>query len=102
MAKEFKGKLECLGKNTEKYITFSVAIKKKLDNGKTIMYKLKIIDSFIFMIIHYQNLLMTYLKFIKKNAKDAWKEKESNQSAILLVLTIIDYVTDGNNVKENG
>ena len=29
-----KGKLECLGKNTEKYITSSVTISKELDNGK--------------------------------------------------------------------
>ena len=36
LAKEFDGQLECLGENTEKYITFSVPIKKELDNGKTI------------------------------------------------------------------
>ena len=30
LAKEFKGQLECLGENTEKHITFSVPIKKKL------------------------------------------------------------------------
>ena len=41
LAKEFYGQLECLGENTEKYITFSVPISKKLDNGKTITYKLK-------------------------------------------------------------
>ena len=28
LAEEFKGKFECLGENTEKYITFSVPIKK--------------------------------------------------------------------------
>ena len=49
LANEFKGKLEGLGQNTEKYITFSVPIKKKIDNGKTISYKLKFIDSFRFM-----------------------------------------------------
>ena len=27
---EFKGQFECLGENTEKYITFSIPIKKKL------------------------------------------------------------------------
>ena len=36
MAEEFKGQSECLGENTEKYITFSVPIKKEHDNGKTI------------------------------------------------------------------
>ena len=33
----------------EKYITFSVPIKKECDNNKTITYKLKFIDSFRFM-----------------------------------------------------
>ena len=49
LAKEFDGQLECLGENTEKYITFSVPISKELDNGKTITYRLKFIDSFRFM-----------------------------------------------------
>ena len=33
----------------EKYITFFVPIKKKCDDGKTIAYKLRFIDSFRFM-----------------------------------------------------
>ena len=33
----------------EKYITFSVPIKKKCDDSKTITHKLRFIDSFIFM-----------------------------------------------------
>ena len=33
----------------EKHITFSVAIKKKCDDGKTIAYKLRFIDGFRFM-----------------------------------------------------
>ena len=36
LAKEFKGRLERLGENREKYITFSVPTNKELDNGKTI------------------------------------------------------------------
>ena len=38
-----------MGENSEKYITFSVPIKKELHNGKTITYKIKFIDSFRFM-----------------------------------------------------
>ena len=49
LAKEFYGQLECLGENSEKYITFPVPISKELDNGKTITYRLKFIDSFRFM-----------------------------------------------------
>ena len=29
LAEEIEGEFECLGENTEKYITFSVAIKKE-------------------------------------------------------------------------
>ena len=48
LALEFKGEFRCLGKNTEKYITFSVPINKKDDNDKTVTYRLKFIDSFRF------------------------------------------------------
>ena len=33
LAEKFEGQFECLGENTEKYITFSVRIKKELDNS---------------------------------------------------------------------
>ena len=49
LAKVFKGKLECLGENAEKFISCSVLISKELDNGRTITCKLKFIDSFRFM-----------------------------------------------------
>ena len=46
LAEEFEGQFECLGENIEKYITFFIPIEKELDNGKTITYKIKFIDSF--------------------------------------------------------
>ena len=50
LVKEFEGNFECLGENTEKYITFSVPIKKKIENKDLeITYKIKFIDSFRFM-----------------------------------------------------
>ena len=49
LPKEFEGLFEFLGENTEKYITFSVPIKKEHDNGKSSTYKLKFIDSYRFM-----------------------------------------------------
>ena len=50
LAKEFEGNFECLGENTEKYITFSVPIKKKIGNKDLeITYKIKFIDSYRFM-----------------------------------------------------
>ena len=50
LAKEFEGNFECLGENTEKYIRFSVPIKKKIDNKDLeITYKITFIDSYRFM-----------------------------------------------------
>ena len=50
LVKEFEGNFECLGENTEKYITFSAPIKKKIENkDMEITYKIKFIDSFNFM-----------------------------------------------------
>ena len=49
LEKYFEGQFECSGDITEKVITFSVSIKKELDNGKKITYKIKFIDSFRFM-----------------------------------------------------
>ena len=48
--KELDGNFECLGENSEKYITFSVPIKKKTENKDIeITYKIKFIDSYRFM-----------------------------------------------------
>ena len=50
LVKEFDGNFECLGENTEKYITFSVPIKKNIESKDIeITYKIKFIDSFRFM-----------------------------------------------------
>ena len=57
LAEEFEGEFECLGENTDKYITFSVPIKKEITkkdkNGNykitKISYKIKFIDSYRFM-----------------------------------------------------
>ena len=50
LVKEFNGNFDCLGENTEKYITFSVPLKKKIENKDIeITYKIKFIDSCRFM-----------------------------------------------------
>ena len=57
LANEFDGEFECLGENTEKYITFSVKVNKKIakkdkDGGERIVnipYRLQFIDSYRFM-----------------------------------------------------
>ena len=51
LVKEFDGNFDCLGENTEKYITFSVPLKKKMENKASteINYKIKFIHSCRFM-----------------------------------------------------
>ena len=57
LAEEFEGEFECLGENTEKYITFSVPITKEItkkdknSNNKIIKIsgKIKFIDSYRFV-----------------------------------------------------
>ena len=56
LAKEFEGKFERLGENTEKYFTFTVPIEEELDNNKAITHKLKFIDSFRFISISLSKL----------------------------------------------
>ena len=53
LAKEFYGQFRCLGENTEKYITFSVTINKKVteihkdgnDKAKIMHYKSSLVDN---------------------------------------------------------
>ena len=50
LVKEFDVNFDCLGENTEKYITFSVPSKKKIEiKDIEITYKIKFIDSYRFM-----------------------------------------------------
>ena len=60
---------ECLGENT-----VSVLLKKEND-GK-ITYKLKFIASYSFIQSSLSNLVITYLKFMIKDVKNASKEKK--------------------------
>ena len=78
LAKEFKGEMKCLGKNTEKYITFSVPITKEITNTNKdgndkitkISYKIMFIVAIDLCINHYQVLLIIYLKdFIVKSVQ---------------------------------
>ena len=65
LAEEFEGIFECLRENTEKYITFSVPIKKEIikidrdgnDKIVNISYKIKFINSFRFMSSSLSSLL---------------------------------------------
>ena len=70
LAKEFEGQFKCLGEKAEKYITFSIPIKKKLDVSKTITYKLKFIDSFRFMLTPLSSLIENLHEIYNKKCID--------------------------------
>ena len=57
LSKEFEGQFDRLGENMEKYITFSIPIKKVIENGKTVTRKIKFTDSFKFMSSSLSNLV---------------------------------------------
>ena len=64
IAVEFEEEFECLGENTEKYITFSVPVKKEMikrdkdgDESVEVLCKIKFIDSFRFMSTSLSNLV---------------------------------------------
>ena len=82
LAKEFKGNFDCLGENTEKYITFSVPTKKELKNGKVIIYKLKFIDSYRFM--------STSLSSLIDNLTEINKTKEPEDEFIKNMRSMVD------------
>ena len=104
LVKEFKGNFECLGEITEICITFSVPIKKKIENKDLeITYKIKFIDSYRFMssslsklvdnlseVIHNNkcvdcNSCLDYVR-VTKNEKcfncDSYYEKKFNKELI--------------------
>ena len=56
---------------------FSVTIKKELDNGKIITYKLRFIDSFRFMSISLSKLVDNLSEIYKKDCKGC-KERRKN------------------------
>ena len=73
LAEEFKGDFECLGEDTEKYITFSVPLKKE-DDGK-ITYKLKFIDSYRFMQSSLSNLVDNLFGVYDKECEKCMEKK---------------------------
>ena len=63
LAEEFKGELNCIGENMEKYITFFVPIKKKMTT-KQLHINLSLLIILDLSRLHYQNLLITRLEIL--------------------------------------
>ena len=93
LAEEFRGEeSECLGENTETHISFSVPIKKELDNdnGETITCKIKFINSCRFMPSKLSNLVDNFSEINNKDHKTCMERKILNQNVNMLGLKIID------------
>ena len=94
LAREFKDNFECLEENTEKYITFSVPSKKEHDNGKTITYKLKFIDSYRFistsLSIFVDNLSWINIKKLENKFVDTMESMNDS------LLNIVDNLSEIN------
>ena len=68
LVKEFEDNFDCLDENTEKYITFSMSIKKKIENKDLeITYKIKFIDSYRFMASSFSKLVDNLSEGIHNN-----------------------------------
>ena len=65
-----------MGENIEKYITFSVPIKKELDDDKTVTYKLKFIDSFRFISTSLSSLVDNLSEIYKKECKGCEEKRK--------------------------
>ena len=101
LVKEFEGNFECLGDSTEKYITFSVPIKKKIENKDLeITYKIKFIDSYRFMASSLSKLVYPheYMNNWERFNETSLPSKESFYSNLNMEdIDDIDY-RHGNNV----
>ena len=75
LAIEFKGELNCIGDNMENYITFSVTIKKELNSGETVTYKIRFIDSLRFMSTTLSELVDNTSEFLKSEECKSCIEK---------------------------
>ena len=88
MEKEFKGKIDCLGENN---ITFSVPIKKELDNSKTVTYKLKFINSYRSMSDSLSNLVDILSEINKKEGKTCMERNNTKSKFIEFKINRLHY-----------
>ena len=94
LVKEFDGNFECLGENTEKYITFSVPIKKKIENKDIeITYKIKFIVSYRFMATSLSKLakLAFYISLTMENISETDYRRANNVFKTFKLNNLGDY-----------
>ena len=86
LAAEFKGEINCIGDNMEKYVTFSVPIKKGVINNdgnkKLITCKLRFIDSYRFMLASLSELADNMSGIFNTIDCKSWIEKNKINSEL--------------------
>ena len=75
LAEEFKGQFNFLEENTKIYITFSEPVYKENDNGKTIKYKPRFINSYRFMSTSLSDLVNNLSEINNKDCKTCMEKK---------------------------
>ena len=97
LVEEFEGQFECLGENTEKYITFSIPIEKQ-ENVKIIIYKIRFIDSVRFMASSLSsvtdNLAEGLHKGNYKDSKSSRKYIAANNGMLTIKCLIADMISN--------
>ena len=71
-------------------LLFQYQLKKKLDNNKTITYKLEFVESFRFMSNKLSDLVDKLSEIYKKECKGCEERKKLNQYVILLDSKVIN------------
>ena len=88
LVKDFKGYFNCVGENTEKYISFSVSIFKESDKGnkkkKPDAFTLKFIDSNTFMKVSLENHVKNLAEPGKNTPIDVLRKTFYNTSKICI------------------
>ena len=73
----------------EKYIAFSVSIKNKYDDGKTITYKLRFIECFRFMVTSLTELVDNMSKIFNSIKWKSWTENNRCEECKKLIEGLI-------------
>ena len=108
LAEESEKQFTCLGENTEKYITFTIPIKKEVKridkNGeqiaKNISYILQFIDSARFMASSLLNLVNNLADAIHK-IKCKYRHDDKKREACEIAYEICDYFLEYTNFKDD-
>ena len=92
LGKEFDcGEFKCLGENTEKYISFSIPIKKKHKDGRIEIFEIQFIDSLRFLPTALSNLADNLSEIYKKTCPHCKNKKIENPDFEYCFVELINY-----------